>query len=528
MESSGEGKLTGVLTLTIIITVLGSTFQYGYNVAVINAPAKIIMQFFFLKDGIPNANSTQNVTTAAQITDDMFTDQQTLLWALTVSIYTVGGMIGSYMTGICMQKLGRKGALLASNVLSLLAATLMGFSKIADSLEMIIIGRFFIGVFAGLSTGIVPAYITEIAPKHLRGSLGVVSQLAVTIGILTAQLFGLPQVMGTPESWPLLLATTGVFSIIQLAVLPFFPESPRYLLIEKKQEPSARAALVRFRGTKNVWTEMEEMRSEAAQEANLKTRGFMEVVTDRTLKWQLISSSMMHLCQQLCGINAVFFYLNRIFESAGIPAEQQNYASIAVGCVNVALTVVAVLITDRLGRKVLLGGGYAIAGLFCVFMTIALVLKDSVPSFSYISIACVIGFIVGFAVGPGPLAWVLTAELFTQSSRPIASAISVGLNWSANFAVGISFPFMQKFMQSYVFLFFFAVCLVGTIFIYYILPETRNKTFREINRMFAKLNKLSQDEMDLDDEQSKHIVNSSIRSDGKQAQSMSTFSDTKS
>uniref|UniRef100_H2YYN5 Major facilitator superfamily (MFS) profile domain-containing protein n=1 Tax=Ciona savignyi TaxID=51511 RepID=H2YYN5_CIOSA len=470
-------KVTFPLVLAVIVTVMGSTFQYGYNIAVVNAPAPV--------------NYLTEINQVAVVEVTTLSDSDLILWSFTVSIYTVGGMIGSFSTGFFVKKFGRKGALLVSNSLSIVGAILMGTSKAANSLEMIIIARFLLGIFAGLATGVVPLYLGEISPKAIRGALGVISQLSITIGILTAQLLSLKEVLGTAELWPILLAFTGVPSAMQLCVLPFLPESPRCLLIDRDREDLARKALIKFRGTSDVAVEIREMRHEAEAQASTDQLSVLEVLKDQSVRWQIISIAFIQFTQQMCGINAIFFYLNTIFEAAGVAGDTQNYASVGVGTVNVFMTVISVLLMDRLGRKILLAGGYAIAGVFCIVMTISLNLQDQISWISNLSIASVIGFIIGFAnQGVCPVPWILTAELFRQSSRPAASSIGCGVNWTFNFALALVFPFMQKGMGPYVFLFFLCICAIATAYVVIIIPETKGKTFQEINNMFRHTNTL--------------------------------------
>lgn len=125
----------------------------------------------------------------------------------------------------------RKGGLLLNNVLGIVGACLMGFTKLAESYEMLFFGRFIIGVNCGLNTSLVPMYISEIAPLNLRGGLGTVNQLAVTVGLLVSQVLGIEQILGTNEGWPVLLGLAICPAILQLLLLPVCPESPRWEFI---------------------------------------------------------------------------------------------------------------------------------------------------------------------------------------------------------------------------------------------------------------------------------------------------------
>jgi len=157
-----------------------------------------------------------------------------------VAIFSVGGMIGSFSVGLFVNRFGRRNSMLIVNLLAVAGGCLMGFCKIAESVEMLILGRLVIGLFCGLCTGFVPMYIGEVSPTALRGAFGTLNQLGIVIGILVAQIFGLKVIMGTEELWPLLLGFTIIPAVLQSAALPFCPESPRFLLINRKEEESAR------------------------------------------------------------------------------------------------------------------------------------------------------------------------------------------------------------------------------------------------------------------------------------------------
>lgn len=160
-----------------------------------------------------------------------------------------------------------------NNAIAIFGATLMSSSQLFRSIECLIIGRFFIGINCGLNTHLVPMYLSEIAPMNLRGALGTVSQLGVTIGLLLSQVLGLSNILGTSDGWPFLLGVAFVPAVLQLLLLPLCPESPRYLLITKGRTNEARHALTRLRCTSDVDDDIEEMRMEesrASSEASVR------------------------------------------------------------------------------------------------------------------------------------------------------------------------------------------------------------------------------------------------------------------
>uniref|UniRef100_A0A674HUG2 Solute carrier family 2, facilitated glucose transporter member 5 n=1 Tax=Taeniopygia guttata TaxID=59729 RepID=A0A674HUG2_TAEGU len=384
----------------------------------------------------------------------------------------------------------RKGTLLINNLFSIAAAILMGTSELAKTFEVIILSRVVMGIFAGLASNVVPMFLGEMSPKNLRGAIGVVPQLFITIGILAAQILGLNSILGNAKGWPVLLGLTGIPSLIQLLTLPLFPESPRYLLIQKGDEEQARRALQRLRGWQDVEEEIQEMYQENRSEKEEGQFSVLSLFTFRGLRWQLISIIVMMAGQQLSGVNGVFYYADRIFESAGVHSSSIQYVTVSIGAINVVMTLLAVFIVESLGRRILLLAGFVLCSASCALLTLALNLQSTVSWMSYLSILCVIAYIIGHALGPSPIPAVMITEMFLQSSRPAAFMVGGSVHWLSNFTVGLVFLYMEAGLGPYSFLIFCAICIATTLYIFFIVPETKNKTFMEINRIMAKRNKV--------------------------------------
>nr|CAD7456793.1 unnamed protein product [Timema tahoe] len=548
-----EQGLTFFLSYAILAAMLGM-LQFGYNTGVINAPEVSIENF--MKDVYKDRYG-----------EDIQEEYVRLLYAVAVSIFAIGGMLGGFSGGMIANRFGRKGGLLLNNILGIGGACLMGFTKIAHSYEVLFLGRFIIGVNCGLNTSLVPMYISEIAPLNLRGGLGTVNQLAVTIGLLMSQVLGIEQILGTDDGWPVLLVicveqhvclsiakvfkvvvnhasnSVGSFgydhcfrdqllnslavcpAILQLILLPVCPESPRYLLITKQWEEEARKALRRLRASNQVEEDIEEMRAEERAQSAEATISMRELICSPTLRAPLIIGVVMQLSQQLSGINAVsvtsdlpytpnscqgsllslvfydkmvinvtpssglrktnvFYYSTGLFISSGLTEESAKFATIGIGAIMVGMTIVSIPLMDRTGRRTLhlygLGGMF----IFSIFITISFLIKEMIDWMSYLSVVSTLGFVVFFAVGPGSIPWMITAELFSQGPRPAAMSIAVLINWIANFIVGIGFPTMKNALENYTFLPFSAFLAIFWTFTYKKVPETKNKTFEEILAMF--------------------------------------------
>nr|NP_001097467.1 glucose transporter 1, isoform D [Drosophila melanogaster]ABW08432.1 glucose transporter 1, isoform D [Drosophila melanogaster] len=466
--------LTFFLTYSIFSAVLGM-LQFGYNTGVINAPEKNIENF--MKDVYKDRYG-----------EDISEEFIQQLYSVAVSIFAIGGMLGGFSGGWMANRFGRKGGLLLNNVLGIAGACLMGFTKVSHSYEMLFLGRFIIGVNCGLNTSLVPMYISEIAPLNLRGGLGTVNQLAVTVGLLLSQVLGIEQILGTNEGWPILLGLAICPAILQLILLPVCPESPRYLLITKQWEEEARKALRRLRASGSVEEDIEEMRAEERAQQSESHISTMELICSPTLRPPLIIGIVMQLSQQFSGINAVFYYSTSLFMSSGLTEESAKFATIGIGAIMVVMTLVSIPLMDRTGRRTLhlygLGGMF----IFSIFITISFLIKEMIDWMSYLSVVATLGFVVFFAVGPGSIPWMITAELFSQGPRPSAMAIAVLVNWMANFVVGIGFPSMKTALENYTFLPFSVFLAIFWIFTYKKVPETKNKTFEEILALFRHNN----------------------------------------
>lgn len=362
------------------------------------------------------------------------------------------------------EKFGRKGGLLLNNILVVIAVIFEGIAKPTGSYEMIIVGRFLLGINAGLNAGLAPMYLSEISPVNLRGAIGSVYQLVITISILIAQILGLGSILGTAEHWPTLLVLTVIPAAFQLATLPICPESPKFLLLSRNKEIEAQRALTWLRGSGSVQDEMDEMRQEYEAVKITPKITIKELVMNNALRIPLIISLVMMIAQQLSGINAVIFYSTDIFKGAGLSVEAATYATLAIGTINVLMTVVSVILVEKAGRKTLLLVGFGGMVIDTFLLTIALqfsvsfyfqnlikqictikifYLQESSTVAKYLCVCLVVIFIILFATGPGSIPWFLVSELFNQSARPAATSLAVSINWIANFLVTIGFPTLQ-------------------------------------------------------------------------------------
>lgn len=469
VKSNRQG-LTCYLFGSIFAAVLGM-FQFGYNTGVINAPQQIIESF--IKSVWSSRYGTEIDTMTLH-----------LIWSGAVSIFAIGGMIGGFSGAYIANHFGRKGGMLVNVMVGIVGAVLMSLSQITSSFELLIIGRLVIGYNCGLSTSLVPMYVSEIAPVSLRGGVGIANQLAVTVGLLLSQVLGLNQLLGTDKGWPYLLGLAVCPAILQLFLLPMCSESPRYLLITRQKEQEARKALRKLRSCVDIEADVEEMKAEDRAQHAESAITMWQLVRSPSLRPPLVIAIIMQLSQQLSGINAVFYYSTDIFQDAHLSEDRAKYATMGVGVVMVLMTVVSILLIERQGRRTLHLWGLGGMFFFSVFITISFLVKQMITWIAFLAVISTFGFVVFFAVGPGSIPWMITAELFSQGPRPAAMSIAVLINWLCNFLIGIAFLPLKGLLEDYTFLPFSILLGVFWVFTFKRVPETKGKTFEEISSIF--------------------------------------------
>ncbi|NXX16539.1 GTR9 protein, partial [Podargus strigoides] len=475
-----------LLSVTLLVS-FGSSMLYGYNLAVVNSPAVNIKAFY-------------NATWSQRYGHGLAPGPLTLLYSLTVSIFALGGLVGSLLVGVLVEWYGRNGTLSRSTLLILLAGGFMGFSRELESPEMVIIGRSITGLHSGRCCGAVhsPFLMTCSPTAHSQGvgedfifpmatgsAVGVSMGIFICLGVFLAQVLGLPELLGKDKFWPLFLSVVVIPASLQLLLLHCFPESPRYLLIERNDVCGATKALRRFLGTPDVQDVIEEMKEEQRSLSSVEMVSVWQLLQDRSVRWQTLSVVVVNAGMQLSGIDAMWFYTNTIFENARIPTSQIPYTTVGTGAIEVVAGLIGCFTIEKLGRRPLIITGFCTMGICSAGITVSLLLQTTLPWMRYVSIACVVGIITGFCMGPAGIPFLMTAELFTQSHRPAAYIVGGSLNWLCNFTVGFVFPFLQMSAGAFCYLLFCGVCLLVALYVYLIIPETKNKTFMEISHIFT-------------------------------------------
>eukprot|EP01147_Barroeca_monosierra_P010802 gene10801-2884_t len=453
-----NAKITSWVLVASLVAVFGGTFQFGYNTGVINTPSDVIQQSL---SGCTIGNCTSTITTVQ--------------WSTAVSMFAVGGLFGGLGCGPIITALGLRATFAINNLILISAGLMMAFSP---EIELFTAGRFIVGVGSGITTVITPKYLSEIAPVAVRGGITTLSQLAITTGILVSQSMGIHAALGSLSGWRILLGFPIIPAGVQLLFIFFIPESPRWLYLTKQRESSASKQLMQLRGgdEKQVQLEINEMKEELRVQKPEQVMGFLELLRARHLWKTLLIGVILQACQQLSGINAIFYYSDSIFKDANV--KNEDIATAIAGVVNVVMTVVSIVLIDRLGRRPLLLGGLFGMSASYIILTVALYTEDKAGFMSFVSVLAVILVIVFFAVGPGGVPWLMVAELFPSEAATPAISLCVAFNWIFNFVVGISFTPMQQ----NVFIPFIVLCAFFGGFVLFFVPETKGKTIEEIQK----------------------------------------------
>ncbi|MCQ3816493.1 MFS transporter [Staphylococcus xylosus] len=415
---------------------------YGYDMGVISGA------LLFIRDDIPLNSFTEG---------------------LVVSSMLVGAIFGSGASGPMSDRLGRRRVVFIIAIIYIVGALILAF---APSMPILVIGRLIIGLAVGGSTAIVPVYLSEMAPTEQRGSLSSLNQLMITIGILSSYLINYAF---TPiEGWRWMLGLAIVPSVILLIGVAFMPESPRWLL-EHRSEKAARDVMKLTFKDSEIDKEIADMK-----EINSISESTWNVLKSPWLRPTLIIGSIFALLQQIIGINAIIYYAPTIFNKAGLGNATSILGTVGIGTVNVLITIVAIMIIDKIDRKRLLVIGN-IGMVASLLIMAVLIWTIGIQSSAWIIVACLTLFIIFFGFTWGPVLWVMLPELFPMRARGAATGVAALVLSIGSLLVAQFFPILTDILSvEQVFLIFAAIGICALIFVIKYLPETRGRSLEEI------------------------------------------------
>jgi sugar porter (SP) family MFS transporter len=441
------GQNRHVLTVAGIAAIGG--FLFGYDTGVIGGA------LLYIKGDL---NATSDL------------DQQAIVASL-----LIGAVVGALVGGRLADSLGRRRTIIAAGWLYVLGG--IG-SALAPTVAALVAARLVLGLAVGAASFVTPMYISEIAPKQIRGGTVSFNQLMLTSGILAAYIVDWA-LKGAPDNWRWMLGLAVVPGLALAIGMLFVPPSPRWLA-EKGRNEEARQVLRRVHARADVEAELQEIERAAAQKAG------PNALLQPALRPVLMIGIGLAAFQQLVGINTVIYYAPTILSFTGLDAGGALTNTVFIGVTNVVFTIVAIALLDRVGRRPLLLAGtvglvVALVGLGLFFQLSWL--QEHVPA---MALGALLLYIAAFAVGIGPVFWLMISEIYPLDVKGPAETAAAVVNWGTNFAVSFTFlTIVSGLGRPGAFFLYAAIGVLAVAFILTRVPETKGRSLEQIQRQLG-------------------------------------------
>ncbi|PZF65329.1 MFS transporter [Curtobacterium sp. MCBD17_013] len=404
----------------------------------------------------------------------------------------IGCAFGAYFAGRVADRWGRTRVMFIAAILFFVSSVAVAFSP---DTTFFVVFRLIGGLGIGTASVIAPAYISEVAPKGIRGRLASFQQLAITLGIFAALLSDQVIAIGGGgtasghfwglEAWRWMFLVGVIPSVVYGVLALVLPESPRYLAAQGRKD-DAREVLTKIVPSDTVDTSLDEIEDGIRQEEQ-QQKGTIR--GDRFgLKGIVWVGIILAVLQQFVGINVIFYYSTTLWQAVGFKASDSFTISTISSVINVVVTFVAIFTVDRLGRKPLLVAGSA--GMFVSLLMVAISFSQAsldssgnphLPGpWGVIALVFANLFVVSFGATWGPLMWVLLGEMFPNRIRATALGIGSAANWVANFVVTITFPALSGFNLTVTYGIYALFALVSFFFVLAKIPETKGRSLEEM------------------------------------------------
>ncbi len=440
--------MKGYVILISVVAALGGLL-FGFDTAVISGTINFIQPYF----GLSEAG---------------------LGW--TVSSLLFGCIAGVFLAGKAGDHYGRKKVLMVAALLFFISAV---GSASAHSLIFFLVARILGGLAVGVASILSPMYIAELAPAKYRGTLVSLNQLAIVIGILVAFFSNYLLVDTGENNWRWMLLVMAAPAVLLFFSLFLVPESPRWLVARGRND-DALDVLVKTSGKEFASAELKEIEDTLKNQEESTFRDWLAP----KIKPLLFIGIILAVFQQITGINTIMYYAPKIFANVGQSNDSALFQTILIGGTNLLFTLVAMVLIDRLGRKLLIiigstGMMLMLAGLSALYFTN--------QTSGVLVLVFILGYIAFFAASLGPALWVVAAELFPNRLRSKGMSIAIVSLWIACTVVTIVFPIMlEKLSGGITFLIFALICLANLLYVLKYVPETKGKTLEELEKEFAK------------------------------------------
>ena len=467
-SSDEESFHTGRVVIISLVAALGG-FLFGFDTAVINGAVDAVQETFRMNAG---------------------------LTGFVVSSALLGCIAGAYLAGRLADRWGRTRVMV-------LASALFTVSAIGSGLAFgpwdLILWRVVGGLGVGAASVIAPAYIAEVAPPSIRGRLGSLQQLAIVSGIFVALLSDawLAAVAGGAieelwlgiQAWRWMFLTELVPAITYGVLALMIPESPRYLLA-KGLVVEARDVLRTIQSS-GVDNRIKEIRATVRED---RKRSWQDMLTPsgRNLLPIVWIGIVLSVFQQAVGINVIFYYSTSLWQSVGFTEADALTQTVITSVTNIVVTIVAIALIDKIGRRRLLMTGsvgmtVSLAVMALMFSTATMgpgpdgeLAPQLGDTQGLVALIAANGFVVFFGMSWGPAVWVLLGEMFNNRIRTAALGLAAAAQWLANFAVSTAFPPMAEFSLTFTYGFYAVSALLSLLFVAKFIPETTGRSLEDM------------------------------------------------
>jgi SP family sugar:H+ symporter-like MFS transporter len=441
-------------------------FLFGFDSSVVNGAVDAIQEEFGLNEAVTG---------------------------FAVASALLGCAIGAWFAGSIANKYGRIRVMVISAILFFVSAFGAGF---AFGVVDLILWRVLGGLAIGAASVIAPAYIAEVAPAKFRGRLGSLQQLAIVLGIFAALLsdqifaqsaggasedlwFGL-------EAWRFMFMAAAVPAVIYGFFAMKLPESPRYLVGRGRSE-EASVVLRDFTGETDVHVRIEEIEKSLGKDEKRSLRD----LTGKSfgLKSVVWTGILLSVFQQFVGINVIFYYSTTLWQAVGFDESEAFTTSTITSVTNIVVTIIAIMLVDKIGRRKLLLIGSTGMAISLTMMAVAFSTGtldadgNAILDDNWATIALIFAnlFVVFFGATWGPVVWVLLGEMFPNRIRATALAVAAAAQWLANFAITMTFPVFASIGLTFAYGFYASMALLSLVFVFFRVPETRGMELEEMH-----------------------------------------------
>ena len=389
---------------------------------------------------------------------------------LITSLLLVGAVVGALLAGRVADLIGRRLTVLITAAIFVVGVLLAAFTP---TFPVLLVARIVIGLAVGSASMVVPLYIGEVVPPKVRGGLVSLNQLAITSGILVSYLIDY-WLSGT-ANWRLMFGLAAIPAVVLFAGMLFQQESPHWLIRQDRID-DARDVLKRVRNDEDIDAEISDV-----QKVSRKQAGTRELLSP-SIRPLLMVGILLAVFQQITGINTVIYYAPTLLQGAGFGNSAALLANVVNGVVNVGMTIVAIWLLDRAGRRPLLLSGTAGMAVGMAVTACAFIGGENLHgALAYVAVAGLLIYTGSFAIGLGPVFWLLIAEIYPLRIRGAAMSVATMANWGANFVVTISFLTLLNAINGVgVFFLFGFLTLVALAYFWKRVPETKGRSLQEI------------------------------------------------